>query len=90
VTVEEKGDLVQVSVADTGPGLTPEEQAKVFDMFYQVDTSAKRAAGGAGLGLAIARGIVTMHGGEMAVHSEKGAGATFRFMVPRNKEQKAA
>jgi signal transduction histidine kinase len=90
VCVEEKGDLVQVSVIDTGPGLSTDEQSKVFDMFYQADASARRSAGGAGLGLAIARGIVTMHGGEIGVRSEKGKGSTFSFMVPRSKAQKAA
>jgi signal transduction histidine kinase len=90
VGVKEKGDLVQVYVKDTRPGLSPEEQARVFDMFYQADASARRPAAGAGLGLAIAKGIVTMHGGQILVHSEKGKGATFTFIVPRNKEKKAA
>lgn len=87
---EEKGDFVQVQVKDTGPGLSPEEQSKVFDMFYQADASTRRPAGGAGLGLAIARGIVMMHGGQISVNSEKGHGATFLFVVPRKKIQKAA
>lgn len=89
-SVVEKGDFLQVAVEDTGPGMTPEEQDKVFDMFYQADTSMRRPAGGAGLGLAIARGIVSMHGGKILVQSEKGKGATFMFMVPRKKMQKAA
>lgn len=87
---EEKGDFVQVSVRDSGAGLTPEEQSRVFDMFYQADASTRRSAGGAGLGLAIARGIVMMHGGQILVNSEKGKGSTFLFMVPRRKVQKAA
>lgn len=86
----EKGDFLQVSVRDTGPGLSSEEQEKVFDMFYQADASTRRSAGGAGLGLAIARGIVVMHGGQISVQSEKGKGATFSFVVPRRKGQKAA
>lgn len=90
VTGEEKGDFIQVSVRDTGPGLTEEEQARVFDMFYQCDTTNRRSAGGAGLGLSIAKGIMMMHGGQLLVQSEKGKGATFSFMVPRNKAQKAA
>jgi signal transduction histidine kinase len=87
---EEKGDFLQVSVRDTGPGLSIQEQEKVFDMFYQADASTRRSAGGAGLGLAIARGIVTMHGGQISVQSEKGKGATFIFLIPRKKEQKKA
>jgi signal transduction histidine kinase len=87
---EEKGDFIQVSVRDTGPGLTQEEQEKVFDIFYQADTSNRRTAGGAGLGLAICRGIVVMHGGQLHVTSEKGKGATFTFIVPRRRVQIAA
>jgi signal transduction histidine kinase len=87
---EEKGDFLQVSVRDTGPGLTAQEQAKVFDMFYQADASTRRSAGGAGLGLAIARGIINMHGGQIMVQSEKGKGATFSFVIPRLREQQKA
>ena len=87
---EEKGDFLQVSVRDTGPGLSTDEQEKVFDMFYQADASTRRSAGGAGLGLAIARGIVNMHGGQISVQSEKGKGATFSFLIPRKREQKKA
>jgi signal transduction histidine kinase len=87
---EEKGDFLQVSIRDTGTGLTVAEQEKVFDMFYQADASTRRSAGGAGLGLAIARGIVNMHGGQISVQSEKGKGATFTFLIPRKREQKKA
>lgn len=90
VISEEKGDFLKVSVVDTGIGLSKEEQEHVFDMFYQVDASTRRSAGGVGLGLAIARGIMSMHGGELWVESEKGHGSRFHFMVPRNKAQKAA
>ncbi len=90
ISGEEKGDFLLVSVRDTGPGLSQEEQEKVFDMFYQADASTRRSAGGAGLGLAIARGIVNMHGGTISVQSEKGKGATFTFLIPRKREQKKA
>lgn len=90
VSTEEKGDFVQVSVRDTGPGLAPEDQKRVFDMFYQVDASARRKAGGAGLGLSIAHGIITLHGGQLWVESELGKGSTFKFVLPRSKERKAA
>ena len=90
VTAEEKGDFIQVSVRDTGPGLTPEEQARVFEAFYQADTSNRRTAAGTGLGLAICRGIIVMHGGQLNVSSEKGKGATFTFIIPRRRSQKAA
>jgi signal transduction histidine kinase len=90
VFAEEKGDFVEVSVRDTGTGMTPEEQEKIFDIFYQADTSKTRSAGGTGLGLAISRGIVVMHGGQLRVSSEKGKGATFSFLIPRRKAQLAA
>jgi signal transduction histidine kinase len=90
VSAAEKGDFIKVSVTDNGPGLSLEEQEKVFDMFYQADASTRRSNGGAGLGLAIARGIISMHGGQLWVESVKGTGSTFSFMVPRNKAQKAA
>lgn len=90
VMSEDKGDFVQVSVRDTGRGMTTEEQNRVFDMFYQADASTRRPAGGAGLGLAIARGIVVMHGGQIVVESEAGIGSTFSFVIPRHKEKKAA
>jgi len=90
VSSEEKGDFIQVSVRDTGRGLTKEEQSKVFDMFYQADASTRRSASGVGLGLAIARGIVMMHGGQISVESDKGKGSTFFFLIPRHKAQRAA
>jgi len=90
VFAEEKGDFIEISVRDTGPGLTLAEQEKVFDIFYQADTSNRRTAGGTGLGLAIARGVVVMHGGQLRVFSEKGKGATFSFLVPRRRAQIAA
>jgi signal transduction histidine kinase len=90
VSAEEKGDFIQISVRDTGPGLAPEEQARVFEAFYQADTSNKRTAGGTGLGLAICRGIIVMHGGQLNVASEKGKGAVFSFIIPRRRSQKAA
>ncbi len=72
-------DGVAFSVADTGPGMPPEVLARVFDRFWQARTS-RRA--GAGLGLAIARGIVEAHGGRIRAESEPGAGSTFTFTLP--------
>nr|WP_276510193.1 ATP-binding protein [Longimicrobium terrae] len=80
VSAAEEGEMVRVSVADTGPGIPAEHLAQVFDRFWQA-RSTRRA--GAGLGLAIARGIVQAHGGEMEVRSEPGAGAVFSFTIPR-------
>jgi signal transduction histidine kinase len=71
-----------VSVSDTGPGIAPADQAKLFQDFQQVDSSSTRKAGGTGLGLAIARRITEMHGGRIWVESAAGQGAIFRFTLP--------
>jgi len=73
---------VVVSVTDTGPGITAEDQEKLFHKFSQLDSSIRRESTGAGLGLAIAKGIVEMHGGEIWIESEKGKGAAFKFTLP--------
>jgi signal transduction histidine kinase len=90
VAGEDKGDCIKVSVSDSGIGLSKDDQEKVFDMFYQADASMRRSTGGAGLGLAIARGIVVLHGGQIWVESELGKGATFCFVLPHHKNQQVA
>ena len=71
---------VRIVVRDTGHGLSPEDQERVFERFWR--GSAAGARPGTGLGLAIARGIVESHGGEIGVESEPGAGAAFHFTLP--------
>ena len=73
---------VEVEVADTGEGIRPEDLPYVFDRFYRGEKSRSRATGGAGLGLAIAQGIVEAHGGSIRVESEVGHGAQFVFVLP--------
>ncbi|HSF07430.1 MAG TPA: GAF domain-containing protein [Methylomirabilota bacterium] len=75
-------DAFLVEVADTGPGIAPADQAKIFEEFQQADSATTRAKGGTGLGLAIARRIIEMHGGHMWVESTLGQGSTFSFTVP--------
>jgi signal transduction histidine kinase len=84
VTVWQEGDQVRLSVRDTGIGIAPEEIRKIFDRFYQVDSSATRRAGGVGLGLYISQEIVRQHGGRIWVESELGRGSTFYISLPIN------
>ena len=81
-------DTFCVSVTDTGPGIAPEDQQKIFEEFQQVDGSNTRAKGGTGLGLAIARRIVELHGGRLWVESAPGRGSTFSFTVPVRVERR--
>ena len=71
--------VVRFEVADTGAGISPQVQRRLFDSFYQGDSSTTRQHGGTGLGLAVCRQLVGLMGGEIAVESEPGRGSTFRF-----------
>jgi signal transduction histidine kinase len=71
-----------VLVSDTGLGIAPADQQKIFEEFQQVDSSLARKKGGTGLGLSIARRIVELHGGRLWVESAPGKGSTFSFSVP--------
>jgi signal transduction histidine kinase len=79
VGAESAGEWVRFSVTDTGVGIHAADLPYVFDRFWQAQRSRE---GGAGLGLAIARGIVVAHGGEMWVESERETGSTFFFTLP--------
>jgi signal transduction histidine kinase len=76
-----KGGLVEVSVSDTGIGIAPEDQGKVFEEFRQVGTAAKKVEG-TGLGLTLCRKFVELHGGRIWVKSQEGMGSTFTFTIP--------
>ena len=74
-----------LAVRDYGIGMTPEAAARVFDRFWRADPSRKRTIGGTGLGLAISLEDAALHGGELELWSEPGAGSCFRLTLPRIK-----
>ena len=74
-------------MCDTGLGIAPADQQRIFEEFQQVDSSVTRKKGGTGLGLSIARRIVELHGGRLWVESVPGKGSTFSFTVPVRVEQ---
>jgi len=79
-----------VEIADSGPGIGPEHQGRVFDRFYRVDRGRSRETGGAGLGLAIAKWAVEINGGRIELSSGPGGGSSFRIWLPAAAEEVSA
>ena len=79
VSVRGGGDRVHISVADTGPGIAPDQVGRLFDRFWQANRKDRR---GVGLGLSIVKGIADAHGGEIRVDTADGAGTTFTLVLP--------
>src|SRR5262249_37896553 len=75
-------DWIELAVADTGIGMTPEQQAKLFQEFTQADSLTARRYGGTGLGLALSRKLARMRGGDVTVTSEAGKGSVFTVRLP--------
>ncbi|HPO87491.1 MAG TPA: ATP-binding protein [Candidatus Hydrogenedentes bacterium] len=82
INVHKLDTEVEVRVSDTGIGIPEEEFSKIFERFYQVDSSLMRKVGGSGIGLNIAKEYVEMHEGRIWVESKVGEGSTFAFTVP--------
>jgi signal transduction histidine kinase len=80
-----KKGTVELSVTDTGVGIAPEDQEAIFEEFRQVGTSDKKVEG-TGLGLALSRRFVELHGGRIWVQSQEGVGSTFTFTIPVRSE----
>lgn len=80
VAAKLKGSAVEFSVSDTGIGINPEDQTRIFERFYKTDPARNKS--GTGLGLAIAKHLVEAHGGQIGVESEEGQGSRFYFTVP--------
>jgi two-component system, OmpR family, sensor histidine kinase KdpD len=83
VSVQARDGQIEISVADRGPGIPPEEMNYIFDKFYRVramDATARTS--GSGLGLAVCKGLVEAHGGRIWAENRTGGGAMFRFTLP--------
>lgn len=82
VAVRDRGDLVEVVVADEGPGIPPEDLPRLFEPFFRVDRSRSRQTGGYGLGLSLCRRIMEAHGGTIEARNREGRGAEFLLAFP--------
>lgn len=87
INAQEKQDLIQVGVEDTGTGIPLDKQEVIFQEFEQGDGSTSRVFTGTGLGLSISKRLVELHGGQMWVESEIGKGSTFFFTLPVSREE---
>ena len=82
IGVRSKEGLVSISVTDQGEGLSAEDQERVFERFYRVDSARSRHTGGTGLGLSIVKHVASNHGGEVTLWSQPGQGSTFTLRLP--------
>ncbi len=83
LSAKDDGNGIKVSMTDTGIGIEKEKMEKIFEKFYQVDSSSRRKIGGCGLGLSISSEIIKAHGSEIRVESEPGKGSTFSFTLKK-------
>ncbi|MCG8570762.1 MAG: ATP-binding protein, partial [Spirochaetes bacterium] len=84
ISANDLGEMIEVSVTDTGIGIPKDQLDHIFESFQQADGSASRAYGGTGLGLTVTKQLVELHGGEIKVNSEKNLGSTFTFTLPKS------
>ena len=86
VTLRDRSDDVEVVVEDTGPGFPPDRAEQLFERFYQVDMADRRAHGGTGIGLALARELVMLHDGSIRAESDGHSGARFTVFLPKGRD----
>ena len=89
LVVGERAGTPMVEVVDTGPGIAPEHREAIFQRFYRIDLARSREAGGAGLGLCIARWAVEVQGGHIELDSDQGKGSTFRIVLAPGRASEA-
>ncbi|MDK1361433.1 ATP-binding protein [Arthrobacter sp. zg-Y1219] len=82
VGLRSRDGMAQVAVTDQGPGIHPEDQERIFERFYRIDSARSRHTGGTGLGLSIVKHVVSNHGGEINLWSQPGQGSTFTVRLP--------
>ena len=82
IHVESRAQDAVVSVLDTGIGIAPEHQSRIFERFYRVDKSHSKASGGTGLGLSIVKHAAMYHGGKVELESQVGSGTEIRVTLP--------
>jgi signal transduction histidine kinase len=86
---DQEGGWMRVAVADTGIGIPPEDQERIFEEFVSLDRGVDRRLGGSGLGLSIARRLIEMHGGQLGLESSPGEGSLFHFTLPTERNRSA-
>jgi signal transduction histidine kinase len=89
INVEEDSGYLKVTVADNGIGIPPKDLSRVFERFFQVETHLTRRHTGMGLGLAVTKAMIELHGGRIWAESEVGKGSTFTFLLPTHPEKPA-
>ena len=81
-----RGDSIEIAVTDRGIGIARDDQERVFERFFRVDTARSRATGGTGLGLAIVKHVAANHNGSIRLWSQPGTGSTFTLSIPAHPE----
>jgi two-component system sensor histidine kinase SenX3 len=81
-----RGDDIEIAVTDRGIGIARDDQERVFERFFRVDTARSRATGGTGLGLAIVKHVAANHNGSIRLWSQPGTGSTFTLSIPAHPE----
>lgn len=90
ISVQEESGHLKVMVVDDGIGIPARDLPRVFERFFQVETHLTRHYGGMGLGLAVAKAMIELHGGRIWVESEEGKGSCFTFLLPMEQAQQAS